>query len=48
MKKFFTKNVIAALIALLVAIGGVFGFTISEDASKDIEALAIKKLVPKE
>jgi len=48
MTKFLTKPVIAALLALLFAIGGVFGYNVAPETQSEITEKVIEKVVPVE
>lgn len=48
MKKLLTKNVIVALITLLAAIAGAYGYTVSTETQEKISKVAVEKLIPAE
>jgi hypothetical protein len=48
MKKLLTKNVIVALVTLLTAIAGAYGYNVSTETQDKISEVAVEKLVPAE
>lgn len=48
MSKFLTKPIIAAILALLFAIGGIFGYSVAPETQVLITEEVIEKVVPAE
>jgi hypothetical protein len=47
MLKLLNKKVIGAVVALLVAIAGTYGYTVSTETQAKIETIAVEKLETK-